>query len=111
MYVSIAREQNEHMNICTFSYFIGRSRFHVFDEKPYFYYYFSVNHSNIGETSETINKSNETKEPTKKKHKMKHLSEEQRLLTDMPDERLQMYGLNPNRFKKFVRFNKDKLKK
>lgn len=43
-----------------------------------------------------------------KKQKKKHLSEEQRLLTDMSDERLQVYGLNPKRFRNFVRFNKDK---
>jgi len=43
-----------------------------------------------------------------KKRKKKHLSDEQRLLTDMSDERLQVYGLNPKRFRNFVRFNKDK---
>jgi hypothetical protein len=47
----------------------------------------------------------------KKKHMKSHLSNEQRLLTDMSDERLQNYGLNPTRFKNFVRFNKDKLAK
>jgi hypothetical protein len=45
---------------------------------------------------------------TKKKRKNKHLSDEQRVLTDMSDERLQVYGLNPKRFRNFVRFNKDK---
>ncbi|CAF4203855.1 unnamed protein product [Rotaria sp. Silwood2] len=45
---------------------------------------------------------------TNKKRKKKHLSNEQRLLTDMSDERLQVYGLNPKRFRNFVRFNKDK---
>jgi len=43
-----------------------------------------------------------------KKRKKKNLSDEQRLLTDMSDERLQVYGLNPKRFRNFVRFNKDK---
>jgi len=43
-----------------------------------------------------------------KKRQKKHLSDEQRLLTDMSDERLQVYGLNPKRFRNFVRFNKDK---
>ncbi len=47
---------------------------------------------------------------TKKKRKNKHLSDEQRVLTDMSDERLQVYGLNPKRFRNFVRFNKDKKK-
>lgn len=45
---------------------------------------------------------------TSKKRKKKHLSDEQQLLTDMSDERLQVYGLNPKRFRNFVRFNKDK---
>ncbi|UJR32030.1 hypothetical protein I4U23_019498 [Adineta vaga] len=44
----------------------------------------------------------------KKKRKEKHLSDDQRLLTDMSDDRLQSYGLNPKRFKNFVLFNKDK---
>jgi hypothetical protein len=45
---------------------------------------------------------------TNKKRKKKHLSDDQRLLTDMSDERLQVYGLNPKRFRNFVCFNKDK---
>ena len=50
-----------------------------------------------------------TENPSKtKKRKTKHLSNEQQLLTDMSDERLQVYGLNPKRFRNFVRFNKEK---
>ncbi len=45
---------------------------------------------------------------TNKKRKNKQLTDEQRLLTDMSDERLQVYGLNPKRFRNFVRFNKEK---
>lgn len=45
---------------------------------------------------------------TTKKRKKKHLSDEQQLLTDMSDERLQVYGLNPKRFRNFVRYNKEK---
>ncbi|CAF4994338.1 unnamed protein product, partial [Rotaria sp. Silwood1] len=46
-----------------------------------------------------------------KKRKKKHLSNEQRLLTNMSDERLEVYGLNPKRFRNFVRFNKNKKEK
>ena len=43
-----------------------------------------------------------------KKQKKKQLTDDQRILTDMSDERLKVYGLNPKRFRNFVRFNKDK---
>ncbi len=45
---------------------------------------------------------------TNKKRKNKQLTDDQRLLTDISDERLQVYGLNPKRFRNFVRFNKEK---
>ena len=41
----------------------------------------------------------------------KKLSGDQRMLTDMSDERLQVYGLNPKRFRNYVRFNKNKEEK
>lgn len=63
----------------------------------------SLNHKDLSSPSSTP-----TATTKNKKRKKKHLSDEQRVLTDMSDERLQVYGLNPKRFRNFVRFNKDK---
>jgi hypothetical protein len=62
--------------------------------------------SDVLPSTQNISSSSSTE--TNKKRKKKHLSNDQRLLTDMSDERLQVYGLNPKRFRNFVRFNKDK---
>ena len=60
------------------------------------------------EVTTTTSSSAETTTKKKRKHKQQQqLSDDQRLLTDMSDERLQGYGLNPKRFRNFVRFNKD----
>lgn len=56
----------------------------------------------------TQNVSSTTSTSKNKKRKRKHLSDEQKILNDMSDERLQVYGLNPKRFRNFVRFNKNK---
>lgn len=58
--------------------------------------------------SESVDDKPTTTTKANKKRKNKNLSDNQRLLTDMSDERLQVYGLNPKRFRNFVRFNKDK---
>ncbi|CAF1591100.1 unnamed protein product [Rotaria magnacalcarata] len=63
----------------------------------------SVSHKDLSSPSSSL-----TLTTKNKKRKKKHLSDEQRVLTDMSDERLQVYGLNPKRFRNFVRFNKDK---
>ncbi|CAF5222422.1 unnamed protein product [Rotaria magnacalcarata] len=63
----------------------------------------SVSHNDLSSPSSSLKLTTKNK-----KRKKKHLSNEQRVLTDMSDERLQVYGLNPKRFRNFVRFNKDK---